>query len=215
MWRVPREIRTVRRILRARRTSGYSAEPMKVYTRGGDAGETSLFGGQRVSKAAPRVEAYGEVDELNAVLGLARCELAGATDLDAQLARIQSSLFDLGSELATPDAEKRERKGKPAPHVSDADADELERWIDALDLELEPLTSFVLPGGTRAAAWLHLARTVCRRAERRVISLAAGEPLRPTPVKYLNRLSDYLFTAARAANRRGGVPEPRWIGRER
>jgi len=188
---------------------------MKVYTRGGDAGETSLFGGQRVRKDSSRVQAYGEVDELNAVLGLARCELSGADDLDTQLARIQSSLFDLGSELATPDPESRERKGKPAPRVSDGDADELERWIDALDLELEPLTRFVLPGGTRAAAWLHLARTVCRRAERSVIALAALEPLRPVPVKYLNRLSDYLFTAARASNRRGGVPESHWVGRER
>jgi len=186
---------------------------MKVYTRGGDRGETSLFGGQRVSKDSPRVEAYGEVDELNAVLGLARCELAGAADLAAELERIQSTLFDLGSELATPAA--RERKGKLAPRVSDAEAEQLERAIDALDLELEPLSSFVLPGGTRAAALLHLARTVCRRAERRVIALAAQEPIGPAPVKYLNRLSDYLFTAARAANRRAGVAEPRWVGRER
>jgi cob(I)alamin adenosyltransferase len=187
---------------------------MKVYTRGGDAGETSLFGGRRVSKDAPRVEAYGDVDELNAVVGLARAELADP-DLGAQLERIQSSLFDLGSELATPDIDARERKGKPAPRVSDADAEELERWIDAFDLELEPLASFILPGGTRAAALLHLARTVCRRAERRVISLAALEPIAPTPVKYLNRLSDYLFTAARAANHRAGVAEPKWVGRER
>ena len=187
---------------------------MKVYTRGGDTGETSLFGGRRVSKDAPRVDAYGEVDELNAAVGLARAELADS-DMSGQLERIQSSLFDLGSELATPDAEARERKGKPAPRVSDADAAELERWIDAFDLELEPLTSFILPGGTRAAALLHLARTVCRRAERRVIALAARETVSPAAVKYLNRLSDYLFTAARAANRRAGVTEPRWVGRER
>jgi cob(I)alamin adenosyltransferase len=187
---------------------------MKVYTRGGDAGETALFGGRRVSKAAPRVEAYGEVDELNAVLGLVRAELADA-DLGAQLERIQSSLFDLGSELATPDLDARERKGKPAPRIRDADAAELERWIDALDLELEPLTSFVLPGGTRAAALLHLARTVCRRAERRVIALSTSEPIAPASVKYLNRLSDYLFTAARAANQRAGIAEPKWVGRER
>jgi cob(I)alamin adenosyltransferase len=187
---------------------------MKVYTRGGDTGETSLFGGRRVPKDAPRVDAYGEVDELNAAVGLARVELADA-DLSAQLERIQSSLFDLGSELATPDADARERKGKPAPRVSDADTADLERWIDAFDLELEPLASFILPGGTRAAALLHLARTVCRRAERRVISLAARETVSPAVVKYLNRLSDYLFTAARAANHRAGVAEPKWVGRER
>jgi cob(I)alamin adenosyltransferase len=187
---------------------------MKVYTRGGDSGETSLFGGRRVSKTAPRVEAYGAVDELNAVVGLVRAEL-GTGDLATQLEQVQSSLFDLGSELATPDAAARERKGKPAPRVDDADAEELERWIDALDLELEPLASFVLPGGSRPAALLHLARTVCRRAERRVIQLAAQEPVAPAAVKYLNRLSDYLFTAARAANQRAGVAEPKWIGRER
>jgi cob(I)alamin adenosyltransferase len=188
---------------------------VKVYTRGGDTGETSLFGGQRVSKSSARVEAYGEVDELNAVVGLARCELAGSADLGAQLERIQSSLFDLGSELATPDAAARERKGKPGARVSDADSDELERWIDALDGELEPLTVFVLPGGARAAALLHLARTVCRRAERRVIALATAEPVGPVAVKYLNRLSDYFFTAARAANHRAGVSETKWIGRQR
>jgi cob(I)alamin adenosyltransferase len=187
---------------------------MKVYTRGGDRGETSLLGGHRVSKHAPRVEAYGDVDELNAVIGLARAELADA-DLAAQLERTQSKLFDLGSELATPDVEARERRGKVAPRVSDADAGELERWIDALDAELEPLASFVLPGGTRAAALLHLARTVCRRAERRVIALAEIEPVAAAPIKYLNRLSDYLFTAARAANRRAGVAEPKWVGRDR
>jgi cob(I)alamin adenosyltransferase len=183
---------------------------MKVYTRGGDSGETSLFGGRRVSKDSPRVEAYGEVDELNAVVGLARCELGPSPDLAGQLEQIQSSLFDLGSELATP-----ERKGRVAPHVADADAEQLERWIDALDLELEPLASFILPGGSRAAALLHLARTVCRRAERRVIALANLEPIGAAPVKYLNRLSDYLFTAARAANRRAGVAEPKWVGRQR
>jgi len=188
---------------------------MKVYTRGGDTGETALFGGQRVSKSSPRVDAYGEVDELNAAIGLARCELAGSADLAAQLETIQSSLFDLGGELATPDAAARERKGKRMARVSESDADELERWIDALDRELEPLTAFVLPGGARAAALLHLARTVCRRAERRVIALAAQEPVGPVVVKYLNRLSDYLFTAARAANRRAGVAETKWVGRER
>jgi cob(I)alamin adenosyltransferase len=187
---------------------------MKVYTRGGDSGETSLFGGQRVSKDAARVEAYGDVDELNAVIGIARAEL-GERDLVEQLGLIQSSLFDLGAELATPDAEGRERKGQTMPRVDAEDVEVLEGWIDAFDAELAPLTHFVLPGGTRIAGLLHLARTVCRRAERRVVALRGHEDVALLLVQYLNRLSDYLFTAARIANRRAGVEEPKWVGRER
>ncbi len=188
---------------------------MKVYTRGGDRGETSLFGGERVAKDAPRVEAYGAVDELNAAVGVAMVELEEGSDLRGWLTRVQSSLFDLGGELATPDVEARSGAAKAFPRVATSDVQALEGWIDALDLELEPLRAFVLPGGTRAAAALHLARTICRRAERRVVALAQHDAVAPLTVEYLNRLSDFLFTAARAANARAGVVEPRWIGRER
>lgn len=187
---------------------------MKIYTRGGDTGETSLFGGERVKKSAARVCAYGEVDELNAVLGVAASEL-GDDDLCAKLTTIQSSLFDLGGELATPHAEAREEKGKGMPRVRDADVTELEKWIDALETELTPLRNFILPGGAKAAALLHQARTVCRRAERSVIALAEHETVGPVPVRYLNRLSDLLFVMARVVNRRADVAEPQWIGRER
>ena len=187
---------------------------MKIYTKGGDAGETSLFGGQRVRKDAARVEAYGAVDELNAILGLAAAELEDK-DLIERLRVIQASLFDLGGELATPDAEERQHRGKAMPRVSEPDVAELESWIDRLEGELEPLRSFVLPGGARAAALLHLARTVCRRAERQVVSLSEKEAVQPVVLRYLNRLSDLLFVLARVVNRRSGVVEPMWVGRER
>ena len=187
---------------------------MKIYTRGGDAGETSLFGGERVRKSAPRVSAYGEVDELNSVLGVARAELEPA-DLRAMLETIQSSLFDLGGELATPNAPERSAKGKVGPRVAESDVVELEGWIDRLETELEPLRNFILPGGARAAALLHLGRTVCRRAERAVIGLAEQEAVAAVLIRYLNRLSDLLFVMARAVNRRAGVTEPQWVGRER
>jgi cob(I)alamin adenosyltransferase len=187
---------------------------MKIYTRGGDAGETSLFGGERVRKSAPRVSAYGEVDELNSVLGVARAELE-ALDLRAMLETIQSSLFDLGGELATPNAPERSAKGKVGPRVAEDDVVELEGWIDGLESELEPLRNFILPGGARAAALLHLGRTVCRRAERAVIGLAEQEAVAAVLIRYLNRLSDLLFVMARAVNRRAGVSEPQWVGRER
>lgn len=187
---------------------------MKIYTRGGDEGETSLFGGRRVRKDAPRVEAYGAVDELNAILGLAIAEIEQADLLDP-LRAIQASLFDLGAELATPDLEQRQDQGKGVPRVGDRDVAELERWIDGLSAELEPLHSFIVPGGTRPAGLLHLARTVCRRAERRVISLADREVVAPVVVRYLNRLSDFLFVVARVVNRRSEIAEPVWVGRER
>jgi cob(I)alamin adenosyltransferase len=187
---------------------------VKVYTRGGDQGETSLYGGRRVRKDDLRVEAYGAVDELNAVVGLARAEIDHA-DLQQYLERIQSELFDVGGELATPDLEAREAKGKQVPRVGDAQVTDFEAWIDRLETELEPLRNFVLPGGARGAALLHLARTICRRAERRVVTLVEREPVAPVIVRYLNRLSDLLFVMARAVNRRSAVKEPLWRGRDR
>ncbi len=187
---------------------------MKIYTRRGDSGETSLFGGERVRKDAARVEAYGAVDELNATLGLATAELEH-TDLIEHLRVIQASLFDLGGELATPDLEQREGRGKGMPQVSERDVADLESWIDRLEAEVEPLRTFILPGGTRSAALLHLARTICRRAERRVVSLSDKEAVPPVLLHYLNRLSDLLFVMARVVNRRGGGVEPAWVGRER
>ncbi len=189
---------------------------MKIYTKGGDAGETSLFDNTRVSKANPRVDAYGEVDELNASLGLARASLAqgelsaGRTaDLGAELAQIQKDLFALGAELADPSHRIAERVSKA--RVTDADVERLERTIDRLEAELPPLQRFILPGGAPAGAGLHLARTICRRAERRVVQLFSdlgdGDP---RVVIYLNRLSDLLFVMARAANHRAGVPETEW-----
>ena len=185
---------------------------MKIYTRTGDEGDTGLFGGPRVPKDDARVEAYGAVDELNAVLGVAAAGLdpEASPDLAEMLHEIQSTLFDLGGELATPDARERAASGKLTPLLAEGASERLEGWIDALEEELEPLTQFILPGGAPVAAALHHARTVCRRAERRVVSLAAIEDVANDPLVYLNRLSDFLFVAARAVNRREGVEEPRW-----
>jgi cob(I)alamin adenosyltransferase len=179
---------------------------VKIYTKTGDRGETGLFGGPRVRKSDPRVEAYGEVDELNAAIGVVR---AGVEDpeIDAQLALVQAELFCVGAELATPHGTKAR---SAIPPVSPEWMARLERAMDAWDAELPPLTRFVLPGGTRTAAALHLARTVCRRAERRAVALAAEVELDPAVVAYLNRLSDFLFVAARVANRRARRDEPVW-----
>jgi len=180
----------------------------RIYTRTGDKGRTKLATGETVDKFDLRVEAYGAVDELNAVVGLVR--LAGGVEareedrLDPMLARIQNELFDLGADLATP-----ERPGKPlgweALRIIDSQVDRLEQEIDALNAELSPLTSFILPGGTPVATHLHLARTVCRRAERIAVRLASeeGEAVSPAALKYLNRLSDLLFVMSRWANGRG------------
>ena len=184
---------------------------MKIYTRRGDRGETDLFGGARVGKDDARVEAYGAVDELNAFAGDAAARSAHA-DVHTLLARIQSSLFDLGAYLATPDVTRQEKAGVPKP--SEVDIAELEAHIDTFEAELPPLRSFVLPGGTPAAAAFHVARTVCRRAERRTVSLQRAEPLDPIAVRYLNRLSDLLFVLARLENARAGVPDVPWIGRD-
>jgi cob(I)alamin adenosyltransferase len=185
---------------------------MKVYTRRGDGGQTDLFGGERVAKDDARVEAYGAVDELNAVLGVAAA-VSEQKDLREQSERIQSELFDLGSHLATPDPDHRAKYGVPA--ASEAQVEALEGWIDRLEGELEPLSTFVLPGGTKAAAAYHQARTVCRRAERAVVSLARGEDVDPVALRYLNRLSDLLFVMARVENRRAGRADVPWRGRDR
>ena len=171
----------------------------QIYTRTGDKGRTRLATGESVDKFDSRVEAYGAVDETNACLGLARLHLAGDAILDPMLARAQNELFDLGADLATPG------DSPGSLRVLDSQVTRLEREIDQLNAALGPLTSFVLPGGSPAAAALHLARTVCRRAERRAVSLAAGEGARvnPAALKYLNRLSDLLFVASRWANAKG------------
>ncbi|MEM9188428.1 MAG: cob(I)yrinic acid a,c-diamide adenosyltransferase [Myxococcota bacterium] len=186
---------------------------MKIYTRTGDAGETGLFGGARVSKAHVRVSSYGDVDELNSQLGVARAALGeGNDDLRKSFLRVQSELFDLGAELAT----APEKAGQaPAPRIDAEAIAELEGEIDRADEELPALTSFILPGGTSLAAHLHVARTVCRRAERSVIALREEQEVRDALVHYLNRLSDALFTWARLANHRAGVADPEWVGRER
>jgi cob(I)alamin adenosyltransferase len=180
---------------------------MKIYTRTGDAGQTGLFGGARVRKDDVRVEAYGTVDETNAALGLARASGGLGDDVDAQLGHIQEDLFVVGAELAcVPDKIDRLKMQLIGPDA----ATRLERLIDAAEDGLPPLTSFVLPGGTSSAAALHLARTVCRRAERAVLGLS---DVRPDIVIYLNRLSDLLFVLARQANHRAGVADVPWQGR--
>jgi cob(I)alamin adenosyltransferase len=173
----------------------------KIYTRTGDDGTTALGTGERRAKYDLRIAAYGTVDEANAAIGLARLHTAAEGDLDAMLARIQNDLFDLGADLCVPErAGKRERL-----RVIDAQAERLESEIDSLNAELKPLTSFVLPGGSAAAAHLHLARTICRRAERLIVELAAqpGEAVSAPVIRYINRLSDFLFVAGRHANARG------------
>ena len=172
----------------------------KIYTRTGDDGGTGLVGGERVSKHEPRVAAYGEVDETNACVGLARLHAGSDPWLDAALARIQNELFDLGADLATRDLE-----APGALRIIDAQVARLEGEIDTMNAELAPLRSFVLPGGSPASAALHLARTVCRRAERAVVALAEREPVNPVALRYLNRLSDLLFVAGRRANAQGAA----------
>jgi cob(I)alamin adenosyltransferase len=181
---------------------------MKIYTRTGDRGDTGLFGGGRVPKTHPRVEAYGDVDELNATLGLARA-IEVMPRVDEVIVPVQRDLFAIGALLATPDGEKMKSHLEKA-RIDERRIGELESAIDDADRELEPLKSFILPGGSSKAAALHVARTVCRRAERRVIALGADEAIPPIVVIYLNRLSDLLFTLARVANRRAGAGEVTW-----
>jgi cob(I)alamin adenosyltransferase len=168
-----------------------------------------LFGGARVSKASERVSAYGEIDELNSVIGLARAH--GMESRKSNwLARIQSELFDLGAELSTVQA----KQDSVAQFLlGDEDIEKLEQHIDELDTELDALKSFVLPGGSTTASALHLARTVCRRAERSLVDLAGREPVRAEVLRYVNRLSDLLFVMARSANRDEGLPDVPWLGR--
>ena len=178
---------------------------MKIYTRTGDAGETALFDNTRVSKADPRVDAYGEVDELNAWLGMVRASGLD-TDMDDAMVRIQRDLFAVGAQLADPSDRIASRVSKAL--LQEEDVERLERLIDVLEQELPPLTRFILPGGSMVGASLHVARTVCRRAERRMVALT------PAPdavlVRYINRLSDLLFVMGRAASHRSGRPETEW-----
>ncbi len=181
---------------------------MKIYTKAGDSGLTGLLGPGRFAKDDPRIEAYGAVDELNAAVGVARA--AGPDpDADARLARVQADLFVVGSALADPDP-----SGPFHLAVKPGHATVLEDWIDELEATLEPLRQFILPGGTPAAAAIHLARTVCRRAERQVVRLAhrSGESVPAEVLVYLNRLSDFLFVLARAVNHRAGVADVPWVG---
>jgi len=177
----------------------------RIYTRTGDDGTTALGTGERRKKHDLRIAAYGTVDELNACLGIARLHTAGEAQVDAMLARIQNDLFDLGADLCTPEQDKGKGPGGARLAVSDAQVTRLEQEIDALNAELSPLRSFVLPGGTPAAAHLHLARTVCRRGERLMVELAdkPGEAVSAAALKYVNRLSDFLFVASRFLNRKG------------
>jgi len=193
---------------------------MKLYTKRGDQGQTDLFGGERVDKDDLRVAAYGEVDELNAAVGLAYAAVGGPPWRVGDegwrqcVCQVQELLFVLGSELATP------KPSAAAPAVSDADVAGLERWIDQACAEVPPLRNFVLPGGCELAARFHLARTVCRRAERQVVALARtapprrGGPVSPAAIVFLNRLSDLLFAWARLANHRAAAPEVIWRPRE-
>jgi len=173
----------------------------RIYTRSGDKGRTALGDGSRVDKHDLRVEAYGTVDEANAVIGIARLHAGDDPETDAMLGRIQNDLFDLGAALCTPE---REAPPHPPLRIADAQVERLEREIDAMNAGLQPLRSFVLPGGTAAAAHLHLARTVTRRAERLMTALAAGQPVNPAALKYANRLSDHLFVLSRHLNARAG-----------
>jgi cob(I)alamin adenosyltransferase len=176
---------------------------MKIYTRTGDDGTTGLWGGLRVPKDSLRVQAYGTVDECNAVLGVARASGLDP-ELDTLIAGIQDQLFVVGADLATPG------ESATIPRIGSDEVLALEDAIDALETRLAPLRQFILPGGTPAAAQLHFARTVCRRAERWTISLANEEPINEQVPKYLNRLSDFLFTAARAANANAGIADIPW-----
>jgi cob(I)alamin adenosyltransferase len=184
---------------------------VKIYTRRGDRGETDLFAGGRVRKDHPRVEAYGAVDELNSALGLAAAH-SPHEDVRALSREIQARLFDLGAYLAAPDAARRAKAGIAEPPAADVAA--LEARIDGFERELAPLERFVLPGGTAAAAAFHVARTVCRRAERCCVALDASEALAAPALGYLNRLSDLLFVLARVENRRAGLADVEWRARK-
>lgn len=188
---------------------------MKIYTRTGDRGETGLFGGQRVPKDHIRVAAYGDVDELNSLLGVvvAALEREHQPDLAREIRTVQADLLVVGANLATPGPEDGGRANAHIPTLDPERPGWMERYMDAADAELEPLRNFILPGGSEAGALLHLARTVCRRAERQTVALARHAHIADAVVVYLNRLSDLLFTWARLANHRAGKPETPWVTR--
>jgi cob(I)alamin adenosyltransferase len=179
---------------------------VKIYTRTGDRGETGLFDGTRVPKSDARVDAYGEVDELNALVGVVRAGRPDA-DIDEALGRLQRDLFALGARLADPAERIADRVRKAS--LTTEDVTQLETWIDRFEADLPPLRRFILPGGSAPGATLHLARTVCRRAERRIVGLGP-DAVDPVLVAYVNRLSDLLFVMARLVNKRAGVPESEW-----
>jgi cob(I)alamin adenosyltransferase len=181
---------------------------VKIYTKTGDQGETGLIGGTRVAKDHLRVAAYGDVDEVNATVGVALAHMSGAAPLGPLLLEIQRDLFALGAQLADPTAKIGEKKAKAI--VDAARVERLEAAIDEREATLPPLTAFILPGGSPVGAELHLARTVCRRAERSAITLSRSEPVDPIAIVYLNRLSDLLFVLARHANHAAGLPEEKW-----
>ena len=189
---------------------------MKIYTKTGDKGQTALYGGTRVSKASIRVESYGTIDELNAFIGLAKSEICDAKIIN-QLKKIQFDLFTVGSESATP-ADKlflANGKSRLPIIIGNEEIEELEKWMDDMDADLEPLQYFILPGGGKAAAAFHVARTVCRRAERSLVFLNESEEVRPELIKYLNRLSDYLFVLARFVSKLQNEKEEYWNPSER
>lgn len=181
---------------------------MKIYTRTGDAGETSLFGHGRVPKDHPRVDACGAIDELNAVLGRALAAVESATSR-SRLCSVQSDLFALGAHLATPRS-SGERPRPELPDLPESRPEEMESWIDEAEGELVPLTAFILPGGSVGASELHLCRTVCRRAERSVVRVGSGDPAAAFSMRYLNRLADLLFVLARLENHRAGIEDVQW-----
>lgn len=184
---------------------------MKIYTKTGDKGETALYGGTRVSKASARVESYGTIDELNSFIGSAKCEITDEKVLN-QLRKIQFDLFTVGSESATPTDKLTLANGKSrlALMISDVEIEELEHWMDEFEKELKPLQYFILPGGGKGPTSLHICRTVCRRAERSLVFLNESEEVRPELIKYLNRLSDYLFVLARYVAHLHHEPEEYW-----
>ena len=192
----------------ARTLAGHDISGVKIYTKTGDRGDTGLFGGGRVQKDHPRVAAYGDVDELNSFLALARTT-EPMPRIDEIILPVQRDLLAIGALLATPDMEKM-RAHLTKAKVDEARIREMERAIDGADLELEPLTAFIIPGGSQKSATLHVCRTVCRRAERSVVTLQESDSIPDIAVVYLNRLSDLLFTLARLANRQVGIAEETW-----
>lgn len=182
---------------------------VKIYTKTGDRGETGLFDGSRVPKYTPRVEAYGEVDELNAVLGMVLSFIRDDEELRSCLLQVQRDLFVVGAHLADPTARVEAKRGEKAS-LTDQKVTQLEHWIDQFEAQLAPLRQFILPGGSKGGATLHYARTVCRRAERRIVALREQVDVSPVILTYMNRLSDFLFVAARLENARQHRPEIPW-----